>query len=162
LILDEPFSGFDPINTNLLKEEILQLKAKGTTVILSTHNMASVEEICDDIELINKAKKVLSGNITEVKNRFKKHRFIIEIEKKSSITEINIPSHFSLISQLEKPYSVVFEVQLSPASSSNELLNYFMKQGDVVAFRELLPSMNDIFIEQVNYYNEQNKTHHRP
>ena len=162
LILDEPFSGFDPINTNLLKEEILQLKAKGTTVILSTHNMASVEEICDDIVLINKAKKVLSGNITEVKNRFKKHRFIIEIEKNNSLTEVNLPSHFSLISQTENPYSVVFEIQLLPNTSSNELLTYFLEQGNIIAFQELLPSMNDIFIEQVNYYNEQDKTHHRP
>jgi len=153
LILDEPFSGFDPINTNLLKEEILQLKAKGTTIILSTHNMASVEEICDDIVLINKAKKVLSGNITEVKNRFKKHRFIIEIEKNNNITEVNLPSHFSLISQTEKPYSVVFEIQLLPNTSSNELLNYFMEQGNIIAFQELLPSMNEIFIEQVTQIN---------
>ena len=154
LILDEPFSGFDPINTNLLKEEILQLKAKGTTVILSTHNMASVEEICDDIVLINKAKKVLSGNITEVKNRFKKHRFIIEIEKNNNITEVNLPSHFSLISQTESPYSVVFEIQLLPNTASNELLTCFMEQGNIIAFQELLPSMNDIFIEQVTQVNE--------
>jgi ABC-2 type transport system ATP-binding protein len=152
LILDEPFSGFDPINTNLLKEEILQLKAKGTTVILSTHNMASVEEICDDIVLINKSKKVLSGNIMEVKNRFKKHRFIIEIEKNNNITEVNLPTHFTLISQLEKPYSLVFEIQLLPNTSSNELLTYFMAQGNILAFQELLPSMNDIFIEQVTQF----------
>ena len=73
IILDEPFSGFDPINSNLLKEEILQLKKEGATIILSTHNMASVEEICDDIALINKAQKILEGNIYEVKNRFKKN-----------------------------------------------------------------------------------------
>jgi ABC-2 type transport system ATP-binding protein len=145
-----------------LKEEILQLKAKGTTVILSTHNMASVEEICDDIVLINKAKKVLSGNITEVKNRFKKHRFIIEIEKNNNVSEVNLPSHFSLISKTENPYSVVFEIQLLPNTSSNELMTYFFKFVNIIAFQELLLSMNEIFIEQVNYYNEQNKTHHRP
>jgi ABC-2 type transport system ATP-binding protein len=145
LILDEPFSGFDPINTNLLKEEILHLKEKGTTVILSTHNMASVEEICDDIVLINKAKKILNGNITEVRNRFKKHRFIIEIENNDSINEIP----FSLISQTKKTCSEVFEIQLSPDTSSNDILTFFMNKGNIISFQELLPSMNDIFIEQV-------------
>jgi len=150
LILDEPFSGFDPINTNLLKEEILQLKEKGATVILSTHNMASVEEICDDIVLINKAKKILNGNISEIKNRFKKHRFIIEVENNKSLNDLNFPHYFSLILKTEKPYSVVYEIQLSPNVASNEFLTFFMKQGNIISFHELLPSMNDIFIEQVN------------
>jgi ABC-2 type transport system ATP-binding protein len=154
LILDEPFSGFDPINANLLKDEILQLKAKGATVILSTHNMASVEEICDDIVLINKSKKILSGNITEVKNRFKKHRFIIEIEKKHTLNEIDLPNYFSIISQTEKPYTEVFEIQLLSNISSKELLTFFMNNGNIISFREQLPSMNDIFIEQVNFNND--------
>ena len=149
LILDEPFSGFDPINANLLKEEILALKEKGTTIILSTHNMASVEEICDDIVLINKSKKILEGNITEVKNRFKKHRFIIEIENNSRIAEFNLPHYFNLISKNEKQHSTVFEIQMLQETPSNEILTYFMKQGTIVSFQELLPSMNDIFIEQV-------------
>jgi ABC-2 type transport system ATP-binding protein len=151
LILDEPFSGFDPINTNLLKEEILLLKEKGTTVILSTHNMASVEEICDDIVLINKTKKILNGNITDIKNRFKKHRFIIEIEKNNK--ELNLPHHFTLISQTEKPTSELFEIQLLPDTTPNELLSFFMNIGNVISFQELLPSMNDIFINQVNNNN---------
>jgi len=154
LILDEPFSGFDPINTNLLKEEILLLKEKGTTIILSTHNMASVEEICDDIVLINKAKKILNGNIADVKNRFKKHRFIIEIEKGSESVDINLPHYFTIQSQKETPHSIAFEIQLLPNSSSNELLTFFMKQGNIISFQELLPSMNDIFIEQVSRNND--------
>jgi ABC-2 type transport system ATP-binding protein len=149
LILDEPFSGFDPINANLLKEEILALKEKGTTVILSTHNMASVEEICDDIVLINKAKKILEGNITEVKNRFKKHRFVIEVEKHHTTNEINLPHYFNIISQKEQPHSLVFDIQILPETHSNELLSYFMKKNTIISFQELLPSMNDIFIEQV-------------
>jgi len=153
LILDEPFSGFDPINTNLLKEEILQLKEKGTTIILSTHNMASVEEICDDIVLINKAKKILNGNISEVQNRFKKHRFIIEIEKNNNPIEIPLPTFINLITQTEKPHSVVFDIQLLSNTPSNELLTYFMQKGNILSFQELLPSMNDIFIEQVNRSN---------
>jgi len=154
LILDEPFSGFDPINTNLLKEEILLLKEKGTTIILSTHNMASVEEICDDIVLINKAKKILNGNIADLKNRFKRHRFIIEIEKNDSAGSLDLPHCFTLISQTEKTYSVFYEIQLLSNASSNELLTFFMKQGNIISFQELLPSMNDIFIEQVNRYND--------
>jgi len=149
LILDEPFSGFDPINANLLKEEILQLKARGTTVILSTHNMASVEEICDNIVLINKSKKILDGNITEVKNRFRQQRFIIEIEKNNTHSHIEIPHSFKLFSQTEKPQSVIFDLQLLSNTSSNELLTYFMNIGNIRSFHELLPSMNDIFIEQV-------------
>jgi len=149
LILDEPFSGFDPINANLLKEEILALKEKGATVILSTHNMASVEEICDDIVLINKSKKILEGNITEVKNRFKKHRFIIEIENHKSNIEIQLPHYYNLISKNKKQNSTVFEIQIFDTTPSNKLLTYFMKQGTIISFQELLPSMNDIFIEQV-------------
>jgi ABC-2 type transport system ATP-binding protein len=159
IILDEPFSGFDPINTNLLKEEILLLKEKGATIILSTHNMASVEEICDDIVLINKAKKILDGNIAEIKNRFKKHRFVIEIEKYDRHTEIELPNHFTLISQTEKPHSVLFDLQLLGNISSNELITFFMEKGGILSFHELLPSMNDIFIEQVVHSNEMKSSH---
>jgi ABC-2 type transport system ATP-binding protein len=150
LILDEPFSGFDPLNTNLLKEEIIHLKQKGATIILSTHNMASVEEICDDIVLINKSKKILNGNITEIKNRFKNHRFIIEIEKDNTSQEIEIPHHFTLVSNTKKTHSEIFEIQLSPNTSSNELINYFMEKGTMVSFHELLPSMNEIFLLAVS------------
>jgi len=149
LILDEPFSGFDPINANLLKEEILALKERGATVILSTHNMASVEEICDDIVLINKSKKILEGNISEIKNRFKKHRFVIEIENNSQIAAFNLPHNFNLISQKNKTYSTVFEIQMLQETPANELLTFFIEQGTILSFQELLPSMNDIFIEQV-------------
>jgi len=153
LILDEPFSGFDPINANLLKEEISLQKEKGNTIILSTHNMASVEEICDDIVLINKSKKILDGNITEVKNRFKKHRFVIEIEKHDRLNDIDLPPYIKLISQTEKAHAAIFDLQLLSNISSNELLAFFMEKGTIVSFQELLPSMNDIFIEQVNSYN---------
>jgi len=153
LILDEPFSGFDPINANLLKEEILLQKEKGATIILSTHNMASVEEICDDIVLINKSKKILEGNISEVKNRFKKHRFVIEIEKNDRLTNIELPNYVELISQTKKAHAETFDIQLLSNTSSNELLTFFMEKGNIISFQELLPSMNEIFIEQVNSYN---------
>jgi len=153
LILDEPFSGFDPINANLLKEEILLQKEKGATIILSTHNMASVEEICDDIVLINKSKKILEGNITEVKNRFKKHRFAIEIEKNDRLANIDLPNYVELISQTKKAHATIFDMQLLSNISPNELLTYFIEKGNIISFQELLPSMNEIFIEQVNSYN---------
>jgi ABC-2 type transport system ATP-binding protein len=149
LILDEPFSGFDPINIHLLKEEILNLKKNGTTIILSTHNMASVEEICDNIVLINKSKKILEGNIAEIKNRFKQHRFTIEFKKNSTTPNLNLPYYFCIISQTEKPYSTVFDIQISSENSSNELLSCFIKKGTIMSFQELLPSMNEIFIDQV-------------
>jgi ABC-2 type transport system ATP-binding protein len=153
LILDEPFSGFDPINANLLKEEILLQKEKGATIILSTHNMASVEEICDDIVLINKAKKILDGNISEITNRFKKNRFVLEIEKNDHFGEIDFPNSIHLISQTEKSHSVAFDIQLLSDISSNVLLTCFMGKGNIISFQELLPSMNDIFIEQVTIAN---------
>ena len=157
LILDEPFSGFDPINANLLKEEILALKEKGATVILSTHNMASVEEICDDIVLINKSKKILEGNISEVKNRFKKHRFIIEIENNNTVNETNLPHFINLISQNKKQNTTVFEIQILNETPSNEMLTCFMEKGTIISFQELLPSMNEIFIEQVTIQNSKFK-----
>jgi len=91
----------------------------------------------------------LEGNITEVKNRFKKHRFIIEVENNSQNAEFNLPHYFNLISKNEKQHSTVFEIQMLQETPSNEILTYFMKQGTIVSFQELLPSMNDIFIEQV-------------
>jgi len=151
LILDEPFSGFDPINANMLKEEILALKEKGVTVILSTHNMASVEEICDDIVLINKSKKILNGTISELKNRFKKNRFVIETDKMDT-TEIKLPHYCNLISQTEKEHTTLFDIQLFSPASPNELLSFFIDKGiPIHAFQELLPSMNEIFILTVNH-----------
>jgi len=149
LILDEPFSGFDPINANLLKEEILSLKEKGKTIILSTHNMASVEEICDNIGLINKSRKILEGNIFELKTQFKKHRFMIEMERNNFSHDIHLPHYFKLVSLIEKSHSLVYEIQISPETHSNELLTCFIEKGAIISFQEMLPSMNEIFIEQV-------------
>jgi ABC-2 type transport system ATP-binding protein len=154
LILDEPFSGFDPINTNLLIEEILLLKEKGTTIILSTHNMASVEEICDDIVLINKSRKILEGNIADLRNRFKKNRFVVELEKNIALNDSIFPHYIKLISQKEKTHSTIFDINILSETSSNEMLAFFMEKSNIVSFQELFPSMNDIFIEQVNISNE--------
>ncbi|MBP1673265.1 MAG: transporter ATP-binding protein [Bacteroidetes bacterium] len=151
LILDEPFSGFDPINTNLLKEEILRLKEKGTTIILSTHDMASVEEICDDIVLINKARKVLEGHLFDIKNNFKsgKFEFVLESENDPTSHFQNADS-FSLIQSSHKNNQFTFSVQLPQHTSGNQLLQKIVPLGNVVSFKEILPTMNEIFIKQVN------------
>ena len=156
IILDEPFSGFDPINSNLLKEEILQLKKEGTTIILSTHNMASVEEICDEIALINRAQKILEGNIHDVKNRFKKNIYAIEMASSSRDMEPLLQDRYELIEKQVNPNSVGYSVRITDANQVNGLLELFMENGSILSFREVLPTMNEIFIEQVQTFNQQN------
>lgn len=157
LILDEPFSGFDPINANLLKEEILRLKAEGTTVVLSTHNMASVEEICDEIALINHARKILEGNIYDIKNRFKKHIYNVEVAEDLSGTIEWERTPFELLDTQTQPHSFVYSVKIQNGSSANDLLRLVMDKGTVSSFHEVLPTMNEIFIEQVESFNRNNQ-----
>ena len=131
LIFDEPFSGFDPINTDLLKQEILSLKAAGHTVIFSTHNMASVEEICDDIALINRSHVVLSGNVREIKKRFKSHIYRLNVLMNSGkVEEI----------RLQKKEDI----------SNSEWLTQLAQQYEILSFEEIIPSMNEIFIQTVS------------
>lgn len=155
LILDEPFSGFDPINSNLLKEEILRLKQEGTTIILSTHNMASVEEICDEIALINKAQKILSGNILEVKNRFKKNIFNVDMSSDSpDITPI-LQDPYKLIGTKVSPIGKSYTVRIHDNQPANNLLKLLVEHGNILSFKEVLPTMNEIFIEQVQTFNQE-------
>ena len=155
LILDEPFSGFDPINTNLLKEEIAQLKSEGATIVLSTHNMASVEEICDHIALINRSHKILEGDIFEVKNRFKKNRFSVEVSRFDATLAEQLQSHdFQLMEQLDSSHYTRFEIVIPQTKSNNDLLQLFLQHSDIHSFNEILPTMNEIFIEQVEQSNQ--------
>ena len=150
LIFDEPFSGFDPINANLLKESILGLRDKGATVLLSTHNMASVEELCDSITLINKGKSILQGRVSDIKRQHDTHKreIIIRTENLQSIyalgdTYINIKV---------EPTEVANETKLTIHSESpTDLLNQLLQIGELVSFKEVLPSMNDIFIQEVQF-----------
>ncbi len=153
LILDEPFSGFDPINANLLKDEILRLKAEGTTIVLSTHNMSSVEEICDEIALINHAKKILEGNIYDIKNRFKKHIYNVEVAEDLTGQIEWESTPFELLEAQVQPHSFVYSVKIQAGSSANDLLRLMMDKGTVASFHEVLPTMNEIFIEQVVSFN---------
>ena len=149
LIFDEPFSGFDPVNATLLKKEILRLRDEGATVIFSTHNMSSVEEICDDIALINHAQVVLSGNVKEIRQSYRKNLFHIEA-RYSEDNPITLPADFEVKNANDEKGLYVADVSLPPSASSNDLLSALMPQGQVTALQEILPSMNDIFIEAVS------------
>lgn len=152
LIFDEPFSGFDPINAEQLKTEILELKDRGATIILSTHNMASVEEICDDIALINKGKVILEGAVNEVRRTFRQNRFHISFEGEPSINEL--PTWMQLIDHSTDNRTTTLQLQLADGHTANELLQYFITQNSILNFGETLPSMNDIFIRTIQAQNE--------
>lgn len=156
LILDEPFSGFDPINANLLKDEIAQLKKEGATIVLSTHNMASVEEICDHIALINRSRKILEGDIYEVKKRFKKNVFSIQASNcPDNIVQQLQNRQYTICDQSQNDYYTRFDIKLPDGESPNELLKLFTQDCDIHSFNEIMPTMNDIFIEQVEKANQQ-------
>ena len=154
LIFDEPFSGFDPINVNLLKDEILNLRNEGSTIIFSTHNMASVEELCDHIALINKSKLILSGEIHEIKNRFKENVYEINfIPKNNQELELN-KLEFSLLKTEKVNGGFSSKIRIAAGKTPNELLEKVLQQADIVSFHEILPSVNDIFIKEVNLHRQ--------
>ncbi len=143
LILDEPFSGLDPINTNLIRDEIDELNRKGTTILFSTHRMEQVEQICENIVLINKGKNVLDGEVADIKNRFKDHLFQVDFagELPSGIEE-----HITIISNEEGR----LVVKLRDMAHANNFLKYLLAHGTTVTgFNEILPTLNEIFIKIV-------------
>jgi ABC-2 type transport system ATP-binding protein len=146
IILDEPFSGLDPLNANLIKDEIYNLAKKGSTIIFSTHRMEQVEEICDHIVLVNLGKKVLDGSVAEIKQQFKEYIFAIET---SHPTLIKDNALFSIIERVDKNPNKIL-VKLSQAVASNEVLKYLIEQQiPIISYNEVLPSLNDIFIQLV-------------
>jgi len=141
LILDEPFSGFDPVNAEIIKNEILELREKGTTVILSTHRMESVELLCDHVAMINQSRKILDGTIREVKKSFRPEVFKVAISQpKRELPQEWIPRFSNDAWEVSLPLS---------GKSPNELLSEMMDYGEVILFKELIPSMEEIFIHQV-------------
>ena len=152
LIFDEPFSGFDPINANIIKDEILDLRNKGATIIFSTHRMESVEELCEDIALINKSNKILDGNLDEIKTKFK-----------TNIYEVGVIANNpdSLNKELEKIFKTLkpsfktigenlkLNVKLNSSQNSDELLKILNQNAKVIHFKEVIPSANEIFINSV-------------
>jgi ABC-2 type transport system ATP-binding protein len=153
LILDEPFSGFDPVNANLIKDEILELRDKGTTVIFSTHRMESVEDMCDHIALIHQSNKLIEGPLHEVKKQYRSNTFEVGIA----------PYNFQgLLADISTRYTtkqadfktlddeLKLEVALPEGSKPRELMQYLMQHGDITHFVEKIPSVNDIFIQTVS------------
>ena len=149
LIFDEPFSGFDPINTRLLKNEILELREKGATVIFSTHNMESVEELCDHIALIHMSEKILDGNVTKIKETYRAGLY--EINATDCILQKDmIDKRFEIIQMLTEGKTTKLKICITDGSSPNELLKYLLTQATIHTFDEILPTMNEIFIKTVN------------
>jgi ABC-2 type transport system ATP-binding protein len=149
LILDEPFSGFDPINTNLIKKEILELREKGSTIIFSTHNMESVEEICDDIALINKSKKILEGKVSDVKEAFKSNIFEIVFVGNMMAFSNALWTAFEILEKKQIDNKMHVKIRANKSSNVNELLKIIISQVQVLSVNEITPSMNDIFIQKV-------------
>ena len=149
LIFDEPFSGFDPINTDLLKKEILNLRQNGATVIFSTHDMGSVEELCDHITLINKSKSILEGNIKNIRNAYKSNTFEIglrgDVEKLSGI----LNSNFQLIDSKKYDDLLFAKIKMNGETNENVLLQAIIPYFNIVSFNEVIPRMNEIFIKVV-------------
>jgi ABC-2 type transport system ATP-binding protein len=149
LIFDEPFSGFDPINVNILKQEILRLRDNGSTIIFSTHNMASVEELCDNIALINRSRKILEGNVMDIRKNQRSENFEVQVSNLKN-ADISLPQNCEILDRSESEGHVFLTVRSENIQSPNELLMKLVSQGDVHLFREILPTMNDIFIATVN------------
>jgi ABC-2 type transport system ATP-binding protein len=144
IILDEPFSGLDPVNANLIKDEIFNLAKSGATVIFSTHRMEQVEEICDKIILVNKGEKILDGSVQEVKQQFKENIFSIDLQNEDNDTFSDSP--FTIVDQTGGKLLIQKDIHLS----SNEVLQYFIQRNkEIHSFHEVFPSLNDIFIKLV-------------
>jgi ABC-2 type transport system ATP-binding protein len=152
LIFDEPFSGFDPINADLLKQEILELKALGKTIIFSTHNMASVEEICDEIALINRSEVVLSGEVREIRERFRTNIFRLSVASRTETLNI-VPEHFSILHASTQNGITDLRIRKEQGVSNSSLLAGLPGSCELISFAEELPSMNEIFINTVSNTN---------
>ncbi|QTE22739.1 ABC transporter ATP-binding protein [Polaribacter cellanae] len=156
LIFDEPFSGFDPINAQLIAKEILQLRDEGATIIFSTHRMESVEEMCDEIALINKSNLILDGKLDDIKRNFRTNTFQVGLKTVNSVEVENTlkenfkvsPADFKLLND-----GLTLNVQLNENNSANDLLSFLTSRGEVQHFVELIPSANDIFIQAINKNN---------
>jgi len=143
LIFDEPFSGFDPVNTDIMKREILTLRDKGATIIFSTHNMETVEDLCENISLVDKAKIVLQGNVSEIRASHATNTFVVGSKTELSETDFKLVSHITR--------NGIFESTLikDPTETNNTLLKRLIEKSEILSFEELLPGMNDIFIKTV-------------
>jgi ABC-2 type transport system ATP-binding protein len=150
LILDEPFSGFDPINANLIKNEILKLKEQGSTILFSTHNMGSVEELCDYIALINKSRKILDGPVKQIRKEHRSHTIEIEFSGNMMGFTNSLWTFGKLGEHKIDGENCKAQVVLTPGTTANQLIESILPVAQIHSFREIIPSMNDIFISKVN------------
>jgi ABC-2 type transport system ATP-binding protein len=149
IILDEPFSGLDPVNSNLIKDEIYALARKGSTIIFSTHRMEQVEEICDHIILMNRGQKILDGSVAGVKQQFKENLFSIGLEDMDKDTHAQWPTQAAAFEVVGSKEGFLI-VKIRDGHRSNDVLSHFINEGrNITAFTEILPSLNDIFIRLV-------------
>ncbi len=150
LIFDEPFSGFDPINANIIKDEIFRLRENGATIIFSTHNMSSVEELCDNIALINKANKILEGKVKEIKNTYKNNVYHVELAGYNQILKEHLNHDYLIEEEIHDDELLKAKIRILNSSSTNDMIQTLMKFGNIHAIQEIIPTMNDIFIAKVN------------
>lgn len=161
IILDEPFSGFDPVNAQVIQQEILELNQKGATIIYSTHRMESVEELCDHIALINKSKKILDGPVREIKRSYQNQLYVMEYRMADGAETPLLDSElFEIVSDKASTDSHELTIRIPKDKSLNDILLYFIPQVDIQQVREVIPSMHDIFIDQVTTPSTTNFTEH--
>ncbi|QHS57635.1 ABC transporter ATP-binding protein [Mucilaginibacter sp. 14171R-50] len=148
IILDEPFSGFDPVNAELIKDEILELNRNGATILFSTHRMESVEELCDSIALIHKSHKILDGRVKAIRNSYKNETYLVEYT--GSKIAFDGAQPFEVLNETEgEDNSHIIKIKLN-ANSANDVLQYLIPKTRINMLQEVIPSMNEIFIEKVN------------
>jgi len=150
IIFDEPFTGFDPLNANIIKNEILFLRERGATIIFSTHNMSSVEELCDNITLINKAKTILEGKVSEIRSKWAANEYELVLDGNVNIHE---NGKYNILNQEFENNKTTVRLKTVSDISVNEILNTAMKSGNLISFNPALPSMNEIFIRVVESRN---------
>ncbi|MGJ1385378.1 ABC transporter ATP-binding protein [Sphingobacterium spiritivorum] len=153
IILDEPFSGFDPVNAQIIQDEILELNKKGATIIYSTHRMETVEELCDNIALINKSKKILDGSVKEIKQKYKNQTFTLQFEQDATLQDWHNPELFEVITYPQPDESsddhAEITLKLQEGTKLNDALSYLIPKISIHQIIEKVPSMQDIFIENV-------------
>ncbi|MGB8489742.1 MAG: ATP-binding cassette domain-containing protein [Bacteroidales bacterium] len=150
LIFDEPFTGFDPVNTNIIKNEILFLRERGATIIFSTHNMESVEELCDSITLIDKARTLLEGSVNEIRNKWAANEYDLTFEGDVSLQG---NGDFSILDRKPDSGKTMIRLKTSGITDTNSILRHAIGAGPVISFNPALPSMNEIFIRVVEARN---------
>jgi ABC-2 type transport system ATP-binding protein len=150
IIFDEPFTGFDPLNTNVVKNEILFLRERGATIIFSTHNMGSVEELCDNITLIDKAKTILEGRVDEIRKAWAANEYDLVFEGSVDVLD---NTHYSILHHQHENNKSVMRLKTKDSIATNDILQIMMNAGKIISFNPALPSMNEIFIRVIEARN---------